>query len=432
MTNESDVIVVGAGFAGLAAARELANAGRRVTVLEARDRIAGRTWLDRRLGLDLEIGGTWVHWTQPYVWAELRRYGLGLVPSPTPERAYWWDGDGAVTGTPDGFLELLGAANDLLAAPARGVFPQPHAPLDSERLGEYDRVSVREAIAALPIPADLRAVAEAFWTLNFNGALDDAAYTQMLRWVALTGGDWLLCFEACSTYKIAGGTRALAEALRDDAAREERARFRYGADVREIVQEDGRVRVVTATGETYEADDVVLAVPMQTLDRIALDPPLPETARRAAARGQVGQGTKVWFTVGGEQPPFVALGSADWPLTFFQSEYVHDGRTYVIGFGPDAGAIDPEDTGAIQEILDRLVPGLTVLDSAAHDWVADELSRETWPMHRTGYLSDSLAVLQQPLGRVHLATSDIADGWGGFIDGAIESGITAARRILNG
>ena len=57
-------------------------------------------------------------------------------------------------------------------------------------------------------------------------------------------------------------------------------------------------------------------------------------------------------------------------------------------------------------------------------------ARETWPMHRTGYLTDSLPALQQPLGRVRLAGSDIADGWGGFIDGAIDSGLKAARAIL--
>ena len=85
-----DVIVVGAGFAGLTAARELSRRGHSVLVLEARDRIGGRTWTTERLGRTLELGGTWVHWTQPHVWAELTRYGLEVVASPEPRRAYWW------------------------------------------------------------------------------------------------------------------------------------------------------------------------------------------------------------------------------------------------------------------------------------------------------------------------------------------------------
>lgn len=422
-----DVVVVGAGFAGLAAARELAHAGKHVAVLEARDRIGGRTWLCSRLGHDLELGGTWVHWTQPYVWAELHRYGIGLAPSPVPQIASWWDGGRTMHGDPDELLELLDAPNELLAAHSRQVFPQPFRPLDSDLLHEADHRRLIEEIEALPISDEQRSLVRSFWTLNFNGKLDDAAYTQALRWVALTNGDWKVNFEACATYKIAGGTTALAAAMAADAD----ADFRHGSDVRSIVQDERGVQLTTTQGVVLHADHVVLAVPLQTLDRITLAPPLPEPAAQAVIAGQLGLGTKVWFTVEGEHPAFVALGSADWDLNFFQSEYVRDGRTYVIGFGPDANAFDPSDDGAVQAVLNRLRPDLRVLESTGHNWVDDEFSRETWPMHRVGFLTGAMRALQQPIGRVRLAGSDIADGWGGFIDGAIESGMKAARDIID-
>ncbi|HKP05621.1 MAG TPA: NAD(P)/FAD-dependent oxidoreductase [Microbacterium sp.] len=426
MADEYDVIVVGAGFAGLTAARELSRSGKRVVVLEARDRIGGRTWLDERLGLPLELGGTWVHWTQPHVWAELRRYGLDLAPSPVPQHAYWWNGLRAAAGSPDELLEILDVPNQLLTARSREVFPEPYAPLRSETAGALDGVSLLDEIDLLPITVEQRSLLRSFWTLNFNGRIEDAAYTQALRWAALANGDWRVMFETCATYKIAGGTRALADAMRRDVD----AEFVFGADVRRIERDGERVQVVTADGATRTAADVVITIPLHALHRVSFTPELPAEVSAAAEHGQLGLGTKIWFTIEGEHPAFVALGADDWPLNFFQSEYVKDGRTFVIGFGPDARAIDPSDTDAIQELLRRLVPDARVVASAAHDWVADEFAQETWPMHRIGFLSSSLALLQQPLDGVLLAGSDVADGWGGFIDGAIDSGLKAAHAIL--
>src|SRR2546428_7385138 len=68
---DADVVVIGAGFAGLVAARELGRAGLDVLVLEARDRVGGRTWTARRPGHRLEPCGTLVHLVQPPPWARL-------------------------------------------------------------------------------------------------------------------------------------------------------------------------------------------------------------------------------------------------------------------------------------------------------------------------------------------------------------------------
>jgi len=71
-----DVIVIGAGYTGLTAARDLTTTGHQVLLLEARDRIGGRTWSSNIEGYAFDMGGTWVHWNQPFVYREIARYNM--------------------------------------------------------------------------------------------------------------------------------------------------------------------------------------------------------------------------------------------------------------------------------------------------------------------------------------------------------------------
>src|ERR1700754_4927116 len=120
----ADVVVIGAGFAGLIAARELGRAGLGVLVLEARDRVGGRAWTDRRLGRDLELGGTWVHWVQPHSWAEMTRYGRAVTRSPAVEEAYWLGaGDAPRTGTLNEFMALIGPGQQAIVDDVGAAIP---------------------------------------------------------------------------------------------------------------------------------------------------------------------------------------------------------------------------------------------------------------------------------------------------------------------
>jgi len=74
--NVYDTIIIGAGYTGLTAARDLTNSGLNVLLLEARDRIGGRTWTSTIDGHQYEIGGQYVLWGQPNLWRELSRYSL--------------------------------------------------------------------------------------------------------------------------------------------------------------------------------------------------------------------------------------------------------------------------------------------------------------------------------------------------------------------
>src|SRR5438067_775163 len=133
---DADVIVIGAGFAGLVAARELGRAGFGVLVLEARDRVGGRTWTDHRLGHDLELGGTWVHWVQPHTWAEMTRYGRQVMRSPAVEEAYWLGAGGVPrTGTLDDFMTLIADGQQAIVDDVRAAIPRGIDPTAGEIVG---------------------------------------------------------------------------------------------------------------------------------------------------------------------------------------------------------------------------------------------------------------------------------------------------------
>jgi pseudooxynicotine oxidase len=102
----------------------------------------------------------------------------------------------------------------------------------------------------------------------------------------------------------------------------------------------------------------------------------------------------------------------------------------MIGFGRDAEACDATDLAAVQRQLDEILPGYEALAATAHDWLADEFSRGTWAIHRPGWYTRHHAEMQKPEGRLFFAGSDLANGWSGFMDGAIESGLRSAAALL--
>jgi monoamine oxidase len=424
--NDTDVVVVGAGFAGLTIARELRRRGVSVLVLEARDRIGGRTWTDTRLGRPLEMGGTWVHWTQPHVWAEITRYGLEITQSPVPERAYWHAAGRVQEGSPNELFGLLDPGMAAVLADSREWFDRPYEPFLREDCDALDERTVLDRIAALELPADQRELVEGMWALNFNAPPEVAGLTQALRWCSAASGSWQLLFEACATYKFKDGTKALADAIAADGG----ADIRFGTVVEAVDQDADGVTVTAASGETFRASEVVVTLPLNVLGSIRFTPGLPPLVRQAAATGQASQGLKTWIKVRGEVEPFLVFGGKDLPLTFAQTEYTHGGDTLLVAFGPEAARLRPDDGDAVTKALALWRPDLEVLDVTGHDWVADRFSGETWPMLRPGQLRH-LQALQQPHGRVHLAGSDYATGWAGFVDGAIESGLRTARRLLH-
>ena len=131
-----DVIVVGGGFAGVTAARECALRGRDTLLLEARDRLGGRTWSAQWHGVAIEYGGAWVHWHQPHTFSELTRAGLSVIVSGEAENATWHVGEERRAGTIAERDAIARRGWDRFVEGVEAALPQPHAPLSAlDRVG---------------------------------------------------------------------------------------------------------------------------------------------------------------------------------------------------------------------------------------------------------------------------------------------------------
>jgi monoamine oxidase len=417
-----DVVVVGGGFAGVTAAREAARDGRSVLLLEGRDRLGGRTWTAPWNGHRIEYGGGWVHWHQPHTFSEITRAGLTVELSGDPDLTAWYVGDDRRTGT---IAERDAIANRGWLQFVDGVewsLPNPHDPtLAIEQLARIDRLTIAQRVDELDLDEEHREVLWAELESLAHGPLDEAGAASVLRWHALSGYSLALTQYTGGRVTLTNGTRGLLEAIAGGAAYE----TRLGTPVAAVRRRGDGVEVETRAGQLCPAARAVVAVPLNTLGAIEFDPALSELKLEGIALGQASRGIKIFIHAEGEPISQNAIRPGH-PFGYLDTEFMNDDGTQVmIGFGYDAALTDATDLPRVQSDLDRIIPGYRAVEASAHDWLADEFSRGTWAIHRPGWYSRYYQEMRRPEGPVLLAGSDLAAGWSGFIDGAIESGLRA-------
>jgi pseudooxynicotine dehydrogenase len=417
MTN---VIVVGGGFAGVTAAREASLRGCDVLLLEARDRLGGRTWSSTWEGHAIEYGGAWVHWHQPHTFSELTRAGLTVTVSGDTERAGWYVGGERREGTITERDAIVHRGWDQFVDGVNEALPQPHAPLYAlPELARFDRLSIADRIDQLPLSDEERDVLVAELESLAHAPIDDAGAVSALRWHALSGYTLELTQFTGGRVTIDRGTGALLAAIAAAAPVD----VRLSSPVAKVAVRDDGVEVTCRDGSGHRAGAVVVAVPLNTLHAIEFDPSLPDDKLAGIALGQASRGIKLMLRARG---PVVSQGSIrpGHPFGYLATEEIDgDGTQLMVGFGPDAERCDPADLAGVQRDLDEITPGYEAVAATAHDWLADEFAQGTWAIHRPGWYEHYHAAMQRPEGRLRLAGSDLADGWSGFIDGAIESGL---------
>ncbi|TQE24426.1 FAD-dependent oxidoreductase [Streptomyces ipomoeae] len=416
-------MVVGAGLAGVTAARELKAQGKRVLLLEARGRIGGRTWTDTFRGQQIERGGAWVDPLQPYVWRELSRYKVPIVADAGVERS--------ILPTLDGFAEYdpaeAYARQKELFTPFfedgnREYFERPYEPLYREDLvRRHDGFSLRDRLDQLKYAPD-EEIRLTSTTSLYGGSSKRGALTHLTQWWALSGWNFD-GFHGVNTYRPKDGTVSLLKAILAEAA----PTLRLNSPVASVTQDASRVRVVTRAGEEFTAPEVIMAVPVNVWKTIKFTPELPEAHRTATTAGiGVPHEKKLWLNLKKPADRFVAEAPEGHPICIMGR--FDEGQSVVAFSVKDT--FDVHDRGQVEAAVKDILPDAQLVNYTAHDWHADEFALGVGAFRQPFQLTRLHRDLQKPHGRIKFAGGDIADGWSGYMDGAVESGIRAAGGTL--
>jgi monoamine oxidase len=385
-----EVVVVGAGFAGLAAATELERAGFDVLVVEARDRVGGRVWSQTLDGNTIERGGEFILEGYDRLRELAGRHGLTIADT---GMSYYVREPRGVAGID---AEALGRAGGAVARTAE--------------LG-----SVADVIAASAIEASLAEAVRA--RVEISCALE----AEKLRPAVL---EHVASFERLPSHRIAGGNQRLARAMADGL------RVELGAPVRAIEQHEHGVRILTRGGE-LDAEHVVLTLPLPALRDLAIEPPLPDWKQEALARVEIGQAAKLHVPLVAPAPPSAVMSVPDrfWCWTATGSEGVLN------CFAGSPSALQRLELGAGARrwlgLVAQTRPDLALAPEASvlTTWHDD-------PYSLGAYRADALVevdetLLEAPVERLHFAGEWAAGQWSALMEGALRSGARAATEVVS-
>ena len=443
---EPDVVVVGAGFAGLAAARALLAAGAEPDVLEARDRVGGRV-VNEEIGGGkvVEMGGQWVGPTQDRIAALASELGVDTFPTHAEgDNLLRLDGrlrrySGTVPRVnPVALFEALRAIRGLNRL-SRRIDPEaPWASRDAARLdatsaGAWIDRSVHSGLARRLI----RVAGRTIW-----GAEPEELSLLHLAFYIRSAGSFELLTDVeggAQQDRLVGGSQLVAQR----AAEELGDRVVLSAPVRRVAHEPSGVVVDTGTIEA-RARRAIVALPPALVPRIEFDPELP--AERAQLAHRMPPGWLVKTTAIYDEPFWRADGLSGealneaGPVTMTFDNSPPDGSPgALVGFvgGRDARGFSrlgaSERRAAVLRSFESLFGPRA---AAAERYIERDWAAEPWsgggPVANfaTGGWTASGPVLREPVGAIHWAGTETATRWCGYIDGAVGSGERAAAEVL--
>ena len=445
----ADVVVVGAGLAGLIAARDLRRAGKSVIVLEARNRVGGRCY-SRSLGAGASdvanLGATFVGPTQRRMLALAKELGIGVFPTYNTGRNVLF-----FNGTRDTYEGAIPPVSPAALVEAQLAITQLNemsktvpldAPWTAPRAAEWDGQTFETWKLANVATSDGRKLLDLGIEAIFSIEPRDVSLLFILFYIHSAGSldELINTAGGAQESRIEGGAQLIAQEL---ARRLGKKRVVLKAPVRRILSKGRHVDVISDRG-TFRAKQVVVAIPPALAGRIRYSPALPALRDQLTQRVPLGSVTKtfaVYDTAFWRDDGLTGQATSDvGPVKITFDGSPRSGRPGVLlGFvdGDDARVLNAKPNAErarlemesyVQYFGPKARNARAVFD---YPWDNDPVFRGA-PIGfmPPGVLLSFGEAVRKPAGRIHWAGTETATVWNGYMDGAVQSGERVAREVL--
>nr|WP_090281553.1 flavin monoamine oxidase family protein [Mycolicibacterium komanii]CRL78113.1 monoamine oxidase [Mycolicibacterium komanii] len=442
LQGSADAVVVGAGFAGLTAARELVRLGYDVVVLEGRDRVGGRSSTATIAGVPVDLGGTFIGPTQDAVGELAAELGCATAPTFSEgKNLIRWRGrvrSYRSTIPRLSIVELLDVSRIQWRFERASRRVAVEAPWTAPQADALDSLSLDGWLKSVHASAGTRDLMAIMSRVTWGCEPDAVSMLHAVRYVRAAGGlDRMLDVEGgAQQSRFPGGTQQIALRMAEELG----SRVVLNAAVRSIeTHGDGMLTVTSAQG-AVRAKAVVVAIPPEHRKAIEFLPDLPAEYGKLAQHWPQGNLSKAYAAY---ETPFwrpkglsgEALSDEGPVFITFDVSPSEDGPGILLGF-VDARSFDSLPPAQRRE---RALSGFAALfgnaaldpiDYLDHCWSAEPFA----PGGPTAAVPPGSWTtygpwLRKPVNGIHWAGTETADTWTGFLDGAVRSGTRAADEV---